>query len=261
MIVAPSRVLRGRHLACPRRPAPHRLRRQSEGRHRLGDRHGRLQRQAPVCLRDAAAADDPHRRGPRGDRPQPTYPDALHRQPGNQRRLGDRRLALQRHEHERLPGGAASRPALRARRAGRRPGRLNRLCRHRYEHPVDDRQPEMQCLPPRWLHADAADGQCWRFQGGSPSTRRPTRSMSRNSGRSVSVFDAETCNATTTSGCENVQTLQVPGGNAVSVAVDAATNTVYVTTVPASGPTPCRSSTGRLATQLTALDAHRCRIR
>ncbi len=52
----------------------------------------------------------------------------------------------------------------------------------------------------------------------------------------VSVFDARTCNAITTSGCENVQTLQVPGGNAVGVAVDVATNTVYVTTAPASGP-------------------------
>ena len=53
---------------------------------------------------------------------------------------------------------------------------------------------------------------------------------------SVSVLDARTCNATTTSSCENIQTLPVPGGNAVGVAVDTATNTVYVTTAPASGP-------------------------
>ena len=53
---------------------------------------------------------------------------------------------------------------------------------------------------------------------------------------SVSVLDARTCNATTTSSCENVHTLQVPGGNAVGVAVDTATDTVYVTTAPASGP-------------------------
>jgi DNA-binding beta-propeller fold protein YncE len=52
----------------------------------------------------------------------------------------------------------------------------------------------------------------------------------------VSVLDAATCNATTTSGCENVRTLPVPGGNALGVAVDAATDTVYVTTAPASGP-------------------------
>jgi len=53
---------------------------------------------------------------------------------------------------------------------------------------------------------------------------------------SVSVFDARTCNATTTSSCETVQSLPVPGGNALGVAVDAATNTVYVTTSSASGP-------------------------
>jgi DNA-binding beta-propeller fold protein YncE len=57
-----------------------------------------------------------------------------------------------------------------------------------------------------------------------------------NFGSSVSVFNAETCNASTTSGCDSVQTLQLPGGLAGSVAVDAATNTVYVTTAPASGP-------------------------
>jgi hypothetical protein len=52
----------------------------------------------------------------------------------------------------------------------------------------------------------------------------------------VSVFDAATSNATTTSGCKNVQTLQMPGGNVLGVTVDAATDTVYVTTAPASGP-------------------------
>ena len=53
---------------------------------------------------------------------------------------------------------------------------------------------------------------------------------------SVSVFDDRTCNATTTSGCGNVHTLQVPGGNADAIAVDPATDTVYVTTIPRSGP-------------------------
>ena len=53
---------------------------------------------------------------------------------------------------------------------------------------------------------------------------------------SVSVLDARTCNAATTSSCETVRTLPVPGGNAVGVAVDTATDTVYVTTAPASGP-------------------------
>ena len=53
---------------------------------------------------------------------------------------------------------------------------------------------------------------------------------------SVSVFDDRTCNATTTSGCGDVRTLQLPGGNGLAVTVDPATDTVYVTTAPASGP-------------------------
>jgi len=50
------------------------------------------------------------------------------------------------------------------------------------------------------------------------------------------VFDDRTCNATTTSGCGDVRTLQLPGGNGLAVTVDPATDTVYVTTAPASGP-------------------------
>jgi YVTN family beta-propeller protein len=53
---------------------------------------------------------------------------------------------------------------------------------------------------------------------------------------SVSVFDDRTCNATSTSGCQNARTLQVPGGNAAAIAVNPATDTVYVATSPASGP-------------------------
>jgi YVTN family beta-propeller protein len=53
---------------------------------------------------------------------------------------------------------------------------------------------------------------------------------------SISVFDDRTCNATTASGCGNVHTLQVPGGNTGAIAVDPATDTVYVTTIPGSGP-------------------------
>jgi DNA-binding beta-propeller fold protein YncE len=53
---------------------------------------------------------------------------------------------------------------------------------------------------------------------------------------SVSVFDDQTCNATTTSGCDSTRTLQVPGGNAAAVAVNPATDTIYVATSPASGP-------------------------
>jgi YVTN family beta-propeller protein len=53
---------------------------------------------------------------------------------------------------------------------------------------------------------------------------------------SVSVFDDQTCNAATTSGCQNVRTLLVPGGNAAAVAVNPVTDTVYVATQPPSGP-------------------------
>ena len=53
---------------------------------------------------------------------------------------------------------------------------------------------------------------------------------------SVSVLDDQTCNATTTTGCKNARTLQVPDGNAQAIAVNPATDTIYVTTIPPSGP-------------------------
>ena len=46
------------------------------------------------------------------------------------------------------------------------------------------------------------------------------------------MFDATTCNATTPKGCGKGQTLQVPGGNAVAIASDPVTDTVYVVTSP-----------------------------
>jgi len=52
----------------------------------------------------------------------------------------------------------------------------------------------------------------------------------------VSVINAATCNATSTAGCSNLATLQVPGGNPDDIAVDAATDTLYVATVTSSGP-------------------------
>jgi DNA-binding beta-propeller fold protein YncE len=55
---------------------------------------------------------------------------------------------------------------------------------------------------------------------------------------SVSVLDDQTCNAAaTTSGCQGARTLKVPGGNAAAVAVNPVTDTIYVATDPASGPT------------------------
>jgi DNA-binding beta-propeller fold protein YncE len=52
----------------------------------------------------------------------------------------------------------------------------------------------------------------------------------------VTVLDQLTCNATTTKGCANVHTLQVPGGNPAAIAVNPATDTLYVATDPPSGP-------------------------
>jgi DNA-binding beta-propeller fold protein YncE len=53
---------------------------------------------------------------------------------------------------------------------------------------------------------------------------------------SVSVFDDRTCNATTISGCGTPRTLQLPGGNPQAIAINPATDTIYVATLPASGP-------------------------
>jgi DNA-binding beta-propeller fold protein YncE len=50
------------------------------------------------------------------------------------------------------------------------------------------------------------------------------------------VFDDRTCNAAATSGCGNGHTFQVPGSHAAAIAVDPVTDTVYVTTIPGSGP-------------------------
>ncbi len=52
----------------------------------------------------------------------------------------------------------------------------------------------------------------------------------------VSVIDDRTCNATLSAGCANPSTLQVPGGNPDDVAVDPATDTIYVATITSSGP-------------------------
>lgn len=51
----------------------------------------------------------------------------------------------------------------------------------------------------------------------------------------VSVVDADACNATDSVGCTKISTLQVPGGNPDNIEVDAATDTVYVATTTAAG--------------------------
>jgi DNA-binding beta-propeller fold protein YncE len=52
----------------------------------------------------------------------------------------------------------------------------------------------------------------------------------------VSVINARTCNATNLAGCGSTSTLQVPGGNPDDIAVDSATDTIYVATTTATGP-------------------------
>ena len=52
----------------------------------------------------------------------------------------------------------------------------------------------------------------------------------------VSVINTRTCNAHTSSGCGHLQTLQVPGGNPDDIAVNSATDTIYVATITSSGP-------------------------
>jgi DNA-binding beta-propeller fold protein YncE len=52
----------------------------------------------------------------------------------------------------------------------------------------------------------------------------------------VSVLDARTCNATHTTGCAHLPTLQVPGGHPDALAVNTTTGTLYVATITAHGP-------------------------
>ena len=52
----------------------------------------------------------------------------------------------------------------------------------------------------------------------------------------VSVINTRTCNATHSAGCANLPTLRVPGGNPGDVAINAATDTIYVATITSSGP-------------------------
>jgi DNA-binding beta-propeller fold protein YncE len=72
------------------------------------------------------------------------------------------------------------------------------------------------------------------------AVNRPTHTVYVASGSgttgSVTVLDDRTCNATTTTGCKKARTLHVPGGAASAIAVNPATDTIYVTTSPASGP-------------------------
>jgi len=52
----------------------------------------------------------------------------------------------------------------------------------------------------------------------------------------VSVFDDRACNATDRTGCAKLSTLNVHGGSPYDIAVNTATDTIYVATITASGP-------------------------
>ena len=52
----------------------------------------------------------------------------------------------------------------------------------------------------------------------------------------VTVLGDRTCNATEQTGCPNIHTLQVPGGNPDDIVVNPATDTIYVATITSSGP-------------------------
>ena len=157
----PAARHRGEHRGGRGRRPAHRLRHLPEGRRAAGHRRRPLQRQPPRRLRGAGAAGDPHRRGPRGGRPRPRHPDALHRRSGRQHRLGDRRHALLGARDERLPPARAVGRAPR-RRLRRRGGRG---CRHRLRpqlrRPQPDRQPALHRLEPGRLRhpADRAAGE------------------------------------------------------------------------------------------------------
>jgi DNA-binding beta-propeller fold protein YncE len=51
----------------------------------------------------------------------------------------------------------------------------------------------------------------------------------------VSVFDDRGCNATEQAGCSTVETLNVPAGNPVDIAVNRRTDTIYVATITSNG--------------------------
>ena len=181
------------------------------------DRHEHLQRQPSRRVRDAQPARDPHRSGPRVGRARPTDPDAVHRQRGRQRRLGDRRVALQRADHQRLPASRARRADPGARRRSRPIAAVAHHLRHdRRQRRGDDQHQHLQRLSSRWMRADT------RRRSPSASTRdavavdaAPTPSTSPTPAPgatgTVSVFDDRTCNATDQAGCADRADASSPG--------------------------------------------------
>ena len=223
-----------------------RLRRLPEGRCAEGDRHERLQRQRSSRMRDAHPPGDPHRSRPRVGHPRPANPDALHRQLGGQRRLGDRRIALQRAES---PAAAGI-----ARRPSRSPERAGALATDPTAHTtyvvsgsnavsmINTR--DLQRRPARRMRPDAARrSQSATTRSASAASRsiaEPTPSTSRTPARARPAPSrcSMTAPATppTQAGCGPVSTLQVPGGNPDDIAVNPRTDTIYVATITGSGP-------------------------
>ena len=77
----------------------------------------------------------------------------------------------------------------------------------------------------------------------------------------VTVIDAKACNAGHASGCSHFKTLQVPGGNPDGLAINQATDTIYVATLTSSGPdiisvfngATCNASQSKGCTQTPAV--------
>lgn len=72
----------------------------------------------------------------------------------------------------------------------------------------------------------------------------------------VSVINARTCNATHSAGCASLPTLQVPAGNPDDIAINAATDTIYVATITSSGPNIVSVIDGVTCNAETTLGCH-----
>jgi DNA-binding beta-propeller fold protein YncE len=98
------------------------------------------------------------------------------------------------------------------------------------------------------------------FPGAIAVDRRTQTVYVANSGAgatgTVSVINARTCNATHSAGCASLPTLRVPAGNPDDIAINAATNTVYVATITSSGPNLVSVFNGATCNAETSLGCH-----
>ena len=70
------------------------------------------------------------------------------------------------------------------------------------------------------------------------------------------MINARTCNATHSAGCASLPTLQVPAGNPDDIAINAATDTIYVATITSSGPNIVSVIDGATCNAGTTLGCH-----